>query len=127
MEFVSGGEMFVRGQYTYQSESVNRINNGKQFSGYPSLFANPQLVNDSYGIADISAGILAHDAGWELSIYANNITDTRAQYQHSTGQFDYHFSNTGAASGGTPYTNYHAVYTNRPREFGVRLKWSFNG
>lgn len=126
VEFVSGGEMFIRGQYTYQSEANNRlVNGGGELPTGSGLWANPRLVNEAYGIADISAGLLAHDAGWEVSFYINNIADKRAQYQHSTGQFDYQFSNTGAVSGGTPYSNYSTVYTNRPREFGMRIKWSY--
>ena len=117
VEFVSGGEMFIRGQYTYKGENDNKM--------IPHDAAII-LTNKSYGIADISAGLLAHDAGWELSFYANNITDKRAQYNNPTGQFEYYNSNSGA-NGGAPYSNYHSVITNRPREFGVRLKWMYGG
>ena len=63
-EMVSGGEIFVRAQYTYQGKSKNSM--------IPHD-ADPILTNESYGIADISAGLLAHDDGWELSFYINNL------------------------------------------------------
>lgn len=118
VEFVSGGEMYVRGQYTYKGENKNRMFNGAEY-GDTGLYANPIIINESYGIADITAGLIAHDDGWEFTIYAKNITDARAQYQHSTGTFDYQFSRTGQ------YDHYAKVYTNRPREFGMRMKWSY--
>ncbi len=115
VEFVSGGEMFIRAQHTHKGKTFNRL---------VGSTANPILENASYGITDLSAGILAHDDGWEFHFYINNLSDTRANYQNSTGTFDYPFSNSGAM-GGAPYTNYQKLYTNRPMEFGARVKFNY--
>jgi outer membrane receptor protein involved in Fe transport len=100
---------YVRLQWSYTGETLDSFN--------PSPIANdngsPQFVNPSYDIGDLSIGI-AGDT-WETVFFVNNITDERAVYGHTgTGGYSQAISSQGV-------TNIDDVYTNRPREFGIRV------
>ncbi len=110
--FVQEGEMFFRAQYSYNGESNNILE-------ATASDANPLLMNSSYSIVDLSLGLISHANGWEVKFYINNATDERAEYFHNTGLFEYPFSRTDE------YSHYHRVYTNRPREYGVRFKYAW--
>ena len=64
----------------------------------------------SYTQADMSFGISGGD--WEVDFFINNLTDERAEIYVTDGFFDYFFGRG-------------RVYTNRPREMGIRYKKSF--
>ena len=49
---------------------------------------------------------------WEVDFFINNLTDERAEIYLTDGFFDYFFGRG-------------RVYTNRPREMGIRYKKSF--
>jgi iron complex outermembrane receptor protein len=104
VNFAGATDAYARLQWSYQSESNNRLSN-KEYEP-----ANPQIVNDSYSIGDFSVGMEADT--WEVSLFVNNITDERAQYTHQTGTM---IAAYGARS----------RYTNRPREWGVRFTKHF--
>ncbi len=112
--FISGGEMFIRGNYSYTGESDNLL-----VPSDPCCSSNPSFVNPSYSIADVRIGLVSRDAGWQLEGFVNNVGDERAVYYTGTGDFDWAFGKTGE------YSNSHRLYINRPREYGIRfsMKW----
>ncbi len=129
VNFIPGGEMYFRGQYSYASESLNQIDSSNVYD------TNPVLANDAFSIMDLSLGLISHENDWEVKFYINNVTDERAQYYNASGYGEYPFSSTGAlgtaGDGLTPnpnaaqYDHYHRVYSNRPREYGIRFKMAW--
>ncbi len=109
----NGSERFMRFQVSYTGESVNRLDPAD-----PDDSPNPQFTNSAYAIADISAGVRGED--WQVSVFLNNITDERATYTIGTGIMEWGMAN--AAEG---RDHVQRVYTNRPREFGVRFTKSW--
>ena len=107
VQFVQAGEMFLRGQYSYTGDSVNLLI--PERSG-----ANPSHIQESYGIGDIRLGLISNNGDWRLELFVNNVTDERAQLYQNTGDFEWAFSHS------TQYDRFHRVYTNRPREYGLR-------
>ena len=63
---------------------------------------------------DIRAGLQGED--WEVAAYINNLTDERAQYTYGTGDFGW--AQASSKPGGRAHNL--DVYTNRPREIGIR-------
>ena len=61
-------------------------------------------------------GFLATFGAW-----GNNVTDERAEIYQDTGNFEWAFSNS------TDYERYHRIYTNRPREYGIRFSKGWGG
>ncbi len=118
VDFIPGAEMVFRGQFSYTGESLNQLAVLGLGDG------NPLLTNDAFTIIDFSLGITSSDREWDVSLYVNNATDERAQYFNNTGLSEYPFSNSGA-NGGAPYEHYHRVYTNRPMEYGIRVKYNW--
>jgi len=108
INFMGGDRAFFRTQWSYNGDTLSIL---EPLS--PDESPNPQFTNDAYTIGDLRLGIQAED--WEASIFVNNVTDERAQLTHNDGQFDW-----GAAqiSEGRPHSL--RIFTNRPREFGVR-------
>ncbi len=115
VQFVRGGEMVLRGQYSYTSESQNLL--------VPSPVApdnpNPSFTNDSYAIGDLRLGLISHEGGWQVDLFVYNITDERAEIFNNEGDKEWVWGRTGE------YDHVHDVFTNRPREYGVRFskKW----
>lgn len=111
VQFIQGGEMFLRGQYSYTGDSINIL--------VPFRFgdtgANPSHEQASYSIADLRLGLISNDGEWQLDVFVNNITDERAEIYQGTGDFEWAFSRTGE------YDHFHRLYTNRPREYGIRF------
>jgi hypothetical protein len=99
---------FIRTQWSYNGDSVSII---EPIS--PDDANNPQFNNAAYTIGDLRFGIQADD--WEASVFVNNITDERADLTHADGQFDW-----GAQQSADGREHHLRVFTNRPREFGVR-------
>jgi hypothetical protein len=58
---------------------------------------------------------------WEFSFFVNNVTDERANYGHE-GYGGYSQQNLAE---GRMHVDY--IYTNRPREYGIRYVKSFGG
>ena len=105
---------FARFQYSTQDAIWNSITGGNLNSA-----ANPRLRVPGYSIADVRFGFQAED--WEVSLFINNLTDERAQYNIANGDF----GNAQAQSvDGVAHRQY--VYTNRPREMGIRYTKSWN-
>jgi hypothetical protein len=106
--FIQGGEMFIRGDYTFMGETASKL--------VPAALdsADPSFTNDSYGLFNIRIGLTSPDDGWSVDLFVNNVGDERAQLaQGST--YAYTWGRTGE------YERAHSVYTVRPREFGIRF------
>lgn len=101
-------DAFIRTQWSYTGDTLNIL---EPLSAVDS--PNPQFKNAAYTIGDIRAGLTGDD--WEVSVFVNNVTDERAQYTHADGYFDW-----GASSVADGRERIQNIYTNRPREFGVR-------
>ncbi len=112
--------MVLRGDYSYQGESQNILQNRPPenlVSGRPER--NPSFINDSYSLANARLSLIAHESGWQLDIFVNNITDERAELYHGTGNYEWAFGNSNE------YEHVARVYTNRPREYGIRFAKSW--
>lgn len=102
------GSAFARLQLSHTGDSVNQIR--------PSATgANPQFTSPSYSIMDFRVGI-ATDTDWEVDLFISNLTDERAQYTRAAGYFEQPFSSVEDGRAGVG-----RIYTNRPREFGMRI------
>jgi len=100
---------YIRIQGSTQGGIINKLENDSLNSS-----ANPQMRVPGYGILDIRTGLQGAD--WELSAYINNVTDERAQYTWAQGDFGW--AQASSKPGGRAHTV--DVYTNRPREMGIR-------
>lgn len=105
------GEIKLRAQYSYQGSSKNEI------SDLPETSLTPTLNQASYGIADLRLSFLPGNAEWELEFFIDNLTDERAEIFQKTDKL------TWGASHSTQYEHWHQLYTNRPRELGMRFAY----
>jgi outer membrane receptor protein involved in Fe transport len=112
VEFVGGGEMFIRGQASWVGET-NTLLVMKDLDD-----RNPGFVNDAYFLADLRLGLTAPHGSWQIDLFVNNITDERAQI-YQGANYEYQWGRTGQ------YDHAHSVYTVRPREFGIRFSSSW--
>ena len=94
--------LYGRLQYAWQDDSLNRL------EPWPEDSNSAQLVQESYGIADLITGLQAGQ--WEAQFFVKNLTDERAQLYRDTDAWSRRFFGRGER-----------VSTNRPREFGVRF------
>ena len=74
---------------------------------------NPRQLSPAYTIGDLRVGLVGDD--WQFDVFVNNLTDERAQYTTNTGWFEW-----AAASIQDGREHHQTIYTNRPREFGIR-------
>jgi outer membrane receptor protein involved in Fe transport len=104
--FGAGNHAYVRTQWSYTGDSFSTLE--------PRTIteANPQFKNEAYTIGDLRVGVQGE--AWEVSLFVNNLTDERAQYTHG-GRFDWAAANLAE---GRPHMV--RIYTNRPREYGIR-------
>jgi iron complex outermembrane receptor protein len=97
---------FVRGLIGYQPENDN---------------ASLTFTAPSYTLLDLFAGIRLPDRGWELSVYAKNVTDTDKILNESAGFV--------AAPAGLEQTfgqtGYRTVSFTPRREVGVSVRFAF--
>ncbi|MEE8303870.1 MAG: TonB-dependent receptor, partial [Candidatus Tectomicrobia bacterium] len=113
VQFMGAGDMFLRGQFSHTGDSINLLIPERSS-------ANPSHMQDSYSIADVRLGLISQDGDWRLEVFVNNVGDERAELFQNTGDFEWAFSHS------SQYDRFHRVYTNRPREYGVRFTktWS---
>ncbi len=101
----------ARARYTWQVDSdyvdYAHWQVGARYASesWSSLVAEERRRQDSYAIADLSVGV-SKDA-WSLSLFANTVTDERAQL----------FINT--------QDDIERVTTNRPRTIGLKLSYRY--
>ncbi len=107
VQFIPGGEMFLRGQLAYVGETNTRLIPSSETNSFPSF------TNDSYTIVDFRWGLVSSDGGWQIDLFVDNVTDERAQV--SQGGSGWQWGRTGE------YGRSHNVYTVRPREIGMRF------
>ena len=108
VNFAGGADMFVRGQYSWQDESRNQL---EDFTAEEGVSARGTFIQPSYGIGDIKLGISA-DA-WILEAFVSNVGDERAVLYDDDLYFD-------------PFWGGRRVTVNRPREYGLRFAYSWN-
>lgn len=106
-ELFGADDFFVRTQWSYTGDSLNIL------EPLPESNPNPQISNPSYTIGDLRAGLIGED--WQVDIFINNLADERAVYTHQTGLFEW-----GAASIAEGRAHHQTLFTNRPREIGIR-------
>ena len=103
-------EYFIRGQWSYTGDSLNALQQKDEATS-----PNPQFTNPSYNIGDIRVGLVGED--WQVDVFVRNVTDERAQYTGgASGQYIW-----GAASFADGREHHMNVFSNRPREYGVRF------
>ena len=98
-------EMFVRLQWAYTGDSLNQVDANN------TLW--PQRTLQAYNIGDLRFGIVGRD--WEVNLFIENLSDERAEIA-TDNDFEHLFSNVQDG-----VSSYHRIYTNRPREYGVRF------
>ena len=108
VEFIPGAEMFVRGDYTFMGETGTKLVPAGLDEG------NPSFTNDAYGLANLRIGLTSPDGGWQVDLFVSNVTDERAQLDQGS-TYAYNWGRTGE------YEHAQAVYTVRPREYGIRF------
>ncbi len=116
VEFVQGGMMFVRGSYTYTGSSHSRL-----IPVDPCCSANPSFDNASYSIADLRFGLISTGSDWQVDFFISNLFDKRAQVLQQSGKFEWQFSRSDE------YDHFQRIYTNRPREYGIRFTKNWGG
>jgi len=113
VSWVSDANAYVRAQYTYQGDSFNQLEfydgvsifEARASGGALSASSRDQVVQPSYGIVDLKAG-LQTDV-WSLELFFNNLFDERAVLYDDDLSFDAYFGRK-------------RITINRPFEFGVR-------
>jgi outer membrane receptor protein involved in Fe transport len=103
----------LRLQYSNQGSIWSNLD-----GGHPDESSNPRFAVPGYGIADLRIGLQAED--WEIAFFVNNLTDERAAYTYSGGQFLW-----GMASSKDGVDHHRLSYVNRPREIGIRFTTSW--
>jgi outer membrane receptor protein involved in Fe transport len=107
VSFGSDSEMYVRGQYTWQDDSLNQL---EDVTPEIHVSSRGQFVQPDYGIADLRAGLATGD--WAIEAFLTNITDERAVLYNNDLNYD-------------PFFGKRRVTTNRPREYGIKVSYSF--
>lgn len=72
----------------------------------------------SYGILNLYAGVRDPDGGWEVTLYAKNVTDSFRVLSRSNGPL----TTTTGTHGRLTFTNYYGVTVTDPREFGITAR-----
>lgn len=106
-ELLGGNELFVRTQWSYTGDTLNIL------EPRPMSHPNPQFKSDAYTIGDLRVGIVGDD--WQFDVFVDNITDERATYTVQPNLFEW-----AAAQSVDGRAHHQTLFTNRPREFGVR-------
>jgi outer membrane receptor protein involved in Fe transport len=110
------GQAFARLQASHTGDSLNQLTAVQNFTSA----ANPLVKTPSFTITDFRIG-LAMENDWQVDLFVNNLTDERAQYSEASGFFELPFTSVEDGRDGV-----RRIYTNRPREFGIRIskRWS---
>ena len=114
VDMFGGEDFFIRTQWSYSGDSVSVL----QPRGFDD--ANPQFYNPSYTIGDLRMGFIGED--WQFDVFINNLTDERAIFTSQDGLFEW-----GAAQIAEGRMHHQTIFTNRPREVGVRYMKRWGG
>jgi outer membrane receptor protein involved in Fe transport len=109
VNFMPDAEMFFRAQYSFTGETHTRLDLKDENTPLPTFY------NDSYGIGDLRIGLVSKDGEWQIDAFVTNVTDERAQLYQGASLGAWAWGRSGE------YEHGHNVYTNRPREFGIRF------
>ena len=101
--------IYLRGQYTWQDESKNQLEEIAPGAPLDQTGA-PFYLQPSYGIFDLKVGVSSDN--WVLEGFMSNVFDERAVLYDDSLFMDYFWGRK-------------RVTTNRPREFGVRFSYSW--
>jgi len=107
-------DFFIRTQWSYTGDSKSVLE--PRSTDDP----NPQFFNPSYTIGDLRMGFVGED--WQFDVFINNLTDERAIYTTQDGVFEW-----GAAQTAEGRDHHQTVFTNRPREAGIRFMKRWGG
>ena len=101
-------DAFIRGNFVYYPDNPN---------------ASQGVIIDKYSLLNLFVGARDNDNGWEISVFANNLLNTRQLLAaNSVAQVS---SGGAAAIFGRPESGYRQVgYTPR-REFGLLVRYAF--
>ena len=110
---------YARLQWSYSGERLSSLQMTPRMYEDGSTNPNPSWTNPSYDIGDFSVGMQGDV--WEISLFLNNITDERAIYAQ-TNQGGYSQQNVDEGR-----MHVQTLYTNRPREYGIRFIRKFGG
>jgi outer membrane receptor protein involved in Fe transport len=114
VDMFGGEDFFIRTQWSYSGDSVSVL----EPRGLDD--ANPQFYNPSYTIGDLRMGFIGED--WQFDVFINNLTDERATFTSQDGLFEW-----GAAQIAEGRLHHQTIFTNRPREVGVRYMKRWGG
>ena len=103
---------YVRGLYSFRNRSINDPNNA---------------IDDikAYGILNLYAGLRDEGQGWEVSLYAKNVTNSFRVLSRTANVLSTRSTPVGGASTVYSFTNYYGITVTEPREFGVTVRASF--
>ena len=102
-----GTNLYIRGQYMWQDESRNQL---EDFPYDPGNSGAATFIQPAYGIADLKVGLSGDN--WTVEGFINNVADERAVLFDSPYFFDTFFGQR-------------RVNTNRPQEMGVRFSYDW--
>jgi iron complex outermembrane recepter protein len=108
---------YMRVQWSYSGERSSQLQYVPMVNDDGSFNPYPQFIEPSYNIGDISMGL--EGADWELHVFVNNVTNERAYYSHAS-QGGYTQQNIDEGR-----MHVETIYTNRPREYGIRFIKTF--
>jgi len=108
---------YMRVQWSYSGERSSQLQYVPMVNDDGSFNPYPQFIEPSYNIGDISMGL--EGADWELHVFVNNVTNERAYYSHAN-QGGYTQQNIDEGR-----MHVETIYTNRPREYGIRFIKTF--
>jgi hypothetical protein len=104
---------YARVQWSYSGSRLSSLEYTPFVNDDGSTNPYPSWNDPAYNIGDISVGLQGDD--WEVSMFLNNVTDERVYYGHaSQGGYTQQNLDEGRMHVDT-------VYTNRPREYGIRF------
>jgi outer membrane receptor for ferrienterochelin and colicin len=104
---------YARVQWSYSGSRLSSLEYTPFVNDDGSTNPYPSWNDPAYNIGDVSIGLQGDD--WEVSMFLNNVTDERVYYGHaSQGGYTQQNLDEGRMHVDT-------VYTNRPREYGIRF------
>ena len=103
---------YIRGLYTFRGASLNDPNN-----------AIDNITQ--YGTLNLYLGLRDEHAGWEVSLYAKNLTDSFRVLSRTATVLSTRSTPVGGASTLYSFTNYYGISVTEPREFGINMRVAF--
>lgn len=104
----SGTEGFLRGSFVYYPDNPN---------------SSQGVVISNYSLLNLFAGVRAPDGGWEVSVFANNLLNTRQVLSINPVAP----VSSGGVAGvfGRPASGYQSIAYTPKREFGLNVRFAF--